>query len=413
MSLLGPYYRDRSRAFDEFPSVAAGGTTVATHKWYYNGILQRTTPKILYSGAGVVSNEWCSDEVHKIGRSGHYEDGGPLFLVRTSQSVKPVWDGTLTAPSGLSLFVYEGKLYPRFVAAAPAFTLTKTDTEGDVSSYGPEAWRKFKPGRPKANLATFIGEARDLPRLLQFRARQFKDVGGNYLNVQFGWIPFLSDILEMIKLSKNIERELAKIRASNGKWLLRHGSVAEDRNVSAVWSGSGSSSWYGFTPAIDSSYVRFSSIAASGQASYHRKVWFSGRFRYYIPEKELNSVRWRRDTIRKLYGASITPDVLWELMPWSWLIDYFSNAGDVFANLSQGYVDAVAKYAYVMGTTTYAQEQRSSFTAVDGQQVAGLIRRERIYKHRCTASPFGFGLEESDLSDKQKMILIALGLARS
>jgi hypothetical protein len=363
----------------------------------------------------MVSNEWCDDEVHKLkGPVDHYTVGGPLYLVKTSQSCPKLFEGQIVYnQSSASKYVFDGRLYPRFVAAAPSFSLIPKESESDISIYGPEAWAKFRPGRPKANLATFIGEARDLPRLLQFRLKAFRDLGSNYLNVQFGWIPFLNDIREMVKLSKTIELELDKIRKNNGKWFLREGSVKEEKYTTATWSGKGSSLWFGFTPSVHDGFVQFPTIEASGSASYERKVWFSGRFGYYIPVKELNSVRWRRNTIRKLYGLSLTPDVLWELMPWSWLIDYFTNAGEIFKNLSTGYVDAVAKYAYLMGTTRFAQEQQSSFKSSDGQLITGVIQRERSYKVRIGASPFGFGLTSDNLTVGQQMILAALGLSRS
>jgi hypothetical protein len=52
----------------------------------------------------------------------------------------------------------------------------------------------------------------------------------------------------------------------------------------------------------------------------------------------------RRLAIKAVLGYRLDPQTLYEIMPWSWLIDYFTNLGDIVAstrNLVPAYHDDV------------------------------------------------------------------------
>jgi hypothetical protein len=245
-------------------------------------------------------------------------------------------------------------------------------------------------------------------RVSEFRG--FKGTGRGYLAWKFGWECLVRDLKTMYQLQRNIDSKIHSIKVNNGKWLLRHGTVSSTQQTDTWESGI-----FGFSPCPVSDLWESSSPTSVTIGRLSRKVWFSGRFRYYIPEKELHTSQWRRKTIRKLYGLSITPEAAWELIPWSWLIDYFCNAGDIFANLSGGgrYVDAVAKYAYVMCMTERSVEQTNSFTDKRGNRYTARVKDVNSYKTRVSATAFGFGMEGGSLSPSQLAILAALGLSRS
>jgi hypothetical protein len=103
---------------------------------------------------------------------------------------------------------------------------------------------------------------------------------------------------------------------------------------------------------------------------------------------------------------------VWELTPWSWLADWFTNVGDVVANMSTGYAENLAaQYAYVMGTTQISTCWDTSLNTKQGV-IHNSSGYTETYKHRVGASPFGFGLTSNDFSARQWSILAALGLSR-
>jgi hypothetical protein len=102
------------------------------------------------------------------------------------------------------------------------------------------------------------------------------------------------------------------------------------------------------------------------------------------------------------------------LTPWSWLSDWVTNIGDVMASMSSIMFDNLcAKYAYVMGTTSQRvdYEGRNNYKLPTGPMTETWYA-EYIRKSRVAASPFGFGLTNSDFTARQWSILAALGLSR-
>jgi hypothetical protein len=54
-----------------------------------------------------------------------------------------------------------------------------------------------------------------------------------------------------------------------------------------------------------------------------------------------------------MFGFQPTPSLIYNLTPWTWLIDYFTNLGDLYDNLSRGVEDRlIAEYFYLMHERT-------------------------------------------------------------
>jgi hypothetical protein len=115
---------------------------------------------------------------------------------------------------------------------------------------------------------------------------------------------------------------------------------------------------------------------------------------------------------------SLTPEVIYNLVPWSWLFDYFTTTGGLFAALSEGLSEdqVVFQYAYIMreeiytDTMTYTQYMHTGVGTVT--PVTCSILREGTLRSRIEASLFGFGVSPEDLSPYQWSILGALGFSR-
>jgi len=81
------------------------------------------------------------------------------------------------------------------------------------------------------------------------------------------------------------------------------------------------------------------------------KKWFEGCFTYGLPSSSDN---WRKalgfgSDADQLFGIALSPSILWELTPWSWAVDWFSNAGQVINNVTNfGLAGLVLRYGYIM-----------------------------------------------------------------
>jgi hypothetical protein len=116
-----------------------------------------------------------------------------------------------------------------------------------------------------------------------------------------------------------------------------------------------------------------------------------------------------------LLGARLTPTALWNLAPWSWLVDWFSNASEVLQNFDAWMIDSqVLCYAYIMEHTlsTYTYTHIGNHSFHDASVRAPQVTLVSETKTRQRATPYGFGLTWDGLSNLQKSILGALGLTR-
>jgi hypothetical protein len=160
-------------------------------------------------------------------------------------------------------------------------------------------------------------------------------------------------------------------------------------------------------------------VFGSGVATVRRedKAWFEGAFRYYLPMGQTQEEKMQRYVIyaRKIMGIKLDPEVLWNLAPWSWAVDWFVNAGDVIHNISAlGRDGLVMQYGFAMASSEWTEDHACSFEYGVGftKSASGssAYMRKRTYKKRIPASPYGFGLLDADLTSRQKAIIAALGL---
>lgn len=384
----------------------------------------------------------CIDELHS---GPPYYSGGPFDLISGDdggQDVKMhgVYTQPLTSPSSCIKTVYKGgfictKRPPISgtglnIFNTPSSTILKNSTN-DATPYGPTGWKKFQPLKPGVELGVSIGEIRDMIPMFKKTAKRFiqlykvarkgnknpfsaKSVSGDWLTYQFGWLPFLSDIMGFIRTTQKLKARLDRLRDFNGQWERRGGIVYRNDDSADIESGS---NWS--FPVLNSAYQALVDygpyMAAKSKTTLttQTKIWFEGRFRYWLPEHDLE-LRWPPRLIAQLYGLSLTPALLWELMPWSWMIDWVSNVGDVISNASTlAEYNLATSYAYVMA------HQRKVYNISVYRPIGhGAMRTiswtypvER--KHRVEASsPFGFDVQWDGLSLRQLSILAALGISR-
>lgn len=311
-----------------------------------------------------------------------------------------------------------------------------------LASYGATAINRFSPLNPGASLGqtlveSITGGLPNIPLLksrcshirdnTKFLNRLSKKAGQEYLNGVFGWVPLLTDIRNVYKTWRTLNSKMEQIIRNNGRPIRRKGTLLKEQSVNTVENY--------FSPQFALPRASFEGVDSitypdpfgQSQPSMTTKtseeVWFSGSFRYYIPD--VTDDRWSRKAKLALFGLYPSPSLLYEVMPWSWLIDWFSNVGDVISNLSSnGIADLIVDYGYLMRHRKVTQtvsfgtvptfgfsETLSTTEPIAPSNLSVTITKETM--ERIAATPFGFGLQLEDLSDRQAAILVALGLSRN
>lgn len=340
----------------------------------------------------------CWDEIHPH----HPREGGPFSLCKiTTEHSRPL------AVTGYDTG-YVKHCYSAMREAVPMSSgSVPPDTLEECKGKGAAAWKKFRPARSDQNLGQFFAELRDFPSLFKFKLKKFKDLGSGYLNAQFGWAPFVADIRRFIQRAKRLDSQLERLKRQNNKWVRRGGDLysSEDQSISDN---------AGLQPANYCTVDTKRRIITEKE-----RCWFSGSFRYYIPG--LSDGSWGDFRMsRKIWGLELTPALVYELIPFSWLVDWCANVGDVVDNISSMTFDHMAaRTAYVMLHKEVIDRYEVGFTGRFTE--SGNVKSSSYFasttittetKARAKASPFGFETDWDLFSTFQLSILAALGITR-
>jgi hypothetical protein len=310
------------------------------------------------------------------------------------------------------------------------------DQEAILFALGGTAISRCRPGKPQVDFSTAIGELRKdgIPSVvgsIYSRSKSLRDVfrnsGDEYLNVQFGWIPLIRDLEKMSLVISNTREYLQAHEKKINKLLQRSYHFETQRGTSQGQSLSDAN--YELEPwtAKSGSSVRFG-VSTGLQdpielTSTMTKSHFSGGFRFYYPDisTALDDLAEFEHKANLLLGTRLDPEVLWNLQPWTWLVDWFVNFGDVLGNLSAIISDGlVMQYGYIMQENVISKEVtlprglwvRNSISASVFTQKPVTVTLDYHSKVRVKASPFGFGLTPEMFTPQQWAILAALGISR-
>jgi hypothetical protein len=337
------------------------------------------------------------------------------------------------------------------------------------------AWDKLKPVIPKASLAQFIYELKDLPGMLETSANAFHgqwralgtasefnplaidvldrgqfgrhrpfrqisipimhpdEVADHFLNHSFGWVPFISDLQKFLNVWNNTTKYISDIVRDNGVFVRKRRVLEESDDTSletftGVDSGTiPSSEMRGPSGFPLCKVMTVGGVSQKGFMTFStrtiKRTWACGSFKYYRPEFD-PSIYMADDsnfddlqTVQRLltlYGARINPTLLYKITPWTWLVDWFTGLGNYIQRLDDFVQDGiVARGLYVMQTQQKIMTKTCVLNFFSGP-VTLKFQRELTFKQRELAdSPYGFDVPWQNLSPRQWAILGAIGISRS
>jgi hypothetical protein len=287
-----------------------------------------------------------------------------------------------------------------------------------LMGHGTTGIARTLPTAPEISISTSLAELKDgLPSIIGSQLRKGpspSSVGGEYLNYEFGIAPMIRDVQDVLSLSKQYEELIRQFKRDNGR-LVRREITLVDTSTSSV---STVNNQYGYMGGGSGSAQAF---AYASKATYNTvdktRVWFSGAYKLAYP-LALDGALKDITEFNRVYGVIPTAETAWNLIPYSWLADWFTNVGDVIKNVSTLGNNLQLAYGYVM-----AEESRR-YRVYGDYLPTYLYTRPKVKpvyldtsfyysrKRRLKATPFGFSVAFADLSGKQKAILTALGLSR-
>lgn len=323
------------------------------------------------------------------------------------------WSGPLMVSSGMDNMPYRERDYP----------FSPIDLQ-----YGTKAIKNTIPTKSEANISQAIAELkRDLPKipaLSFFRSgKKFNpnNIGNEYLNWVFGVAPTIRDLQDVLKAIDKFDVNLQQYIRDSGQIVRRRYDFAPKTTVRTVFTDPQSMpdgmgvlmyrDWVGNF--FNDPYDAYGTLSLTEELT--ERYWFSGAYTYYLASLLSEGGAYVRGVqlARKLLGIDgLTPTLAYELAPWSWLLDWFANVGDLISNGTAFSRDGlVIRWGYLMRETRVKRTYTHSGVKFKNHPTGPFTMTEEFtQKLRVKATPFGFGLNPDTFTDNQWAILIALGL---
>lgn len=319
---------------------------------------------------------------------------------------------------------YSGPVYLKAPDAVDAFPTADSMSLNEAKLLGATAISQVLPTNSTAEVATFLGETLErLPSivgrgLLQSRFRDYREYGNEYLNIEFGWKPFVSDLQDIARSIRDADEILGSYRRNSGVFLRREFHFPHEESEVVI---SGPSRVLANPVSALGDYNLCPSDGGYGVRTItektERDVWLSAAFTYSMPlaDSFVNGFSRYRQFADKLLGVDPDLDTLWNLAPWSWMFDWFTNANEIVKNFTALHSDnLVMPYAYLMETKKVTRTHTMTDLRPKGGGIPSTLFQSfsTTRKTRFVASPYGFGFNWDGLSPRQLAILAALGISR-
>lgn len=358
----------------------------------------------------LTSTETCVDSSNDWRSIGNGDVGGTFDVSSTVYYPTPCVINDVSGSKAI-----RGTSVPLRFISGPGGPSTPVSTgELTLLSLGATAIARTAPTNPSFDLANALGElgGDGLPKVvgmqtLKEKARYLKNSGDEYLNAEFGWLPLVSDLRGFARTVQKSKQILDQFHKGSDQKIRRRYAFPSSQNDSVRFTGQDSVGGVLMYPSFGSN--------GTGQASdtVTLDTWFSGAFKYHVPMGNDYLSRFERHyaDAGKLLGVELTPSTVWELAPWSWAVDWFSNTGDVIRNISLlGKDGLVLEYGYLMDKFVQRTDLSVSVVALNKSYTGSLTTVTKRLKRR-RATPYGFGFDLGSLTASQEAVIVALGFS--
>jgi len=193
----------------------------------------------------------------------------------------------------------------------PLPTYPKSD-----SAYAAELIARTSPNRYDVNNLQNIVDLKDTPKLVKLAGDTILKKGaGAYLSWNFGWKPLISDVRKMLDFQNRVNKRAKEIHNLYEKGGLHRKRELDRVNQESTESFNTEGIWSGTTNTYK--------ISVSMQS----RKWGSIRWLpTTLPPRDESDIR--NQALRLVFGAELSPSAVWEAIPWTWLVDWFSDVGD-------------------------------------------------------------------------------------
>lgn len=240
------------------------------------------------------------------------------------------------------------------------FRQTANGQHLSVSGVPSEAWRctnavnRTNPSRPISDVPANALEAAGGVNRLHMAGTKLRQsiraAGSSYLSYQFMIRPLVTDTIKMLVAQDTLYRRVRELERLVGSKGLRR----------TVDHGKWSNQVHNPSVLVQSTYdtinVRMLTRTLVNARTHVRWAWDKDSGIRPTPDHI------RALTVRALRGGTLDFSTLWEILPWTWLIDWFGNVGEVLKttrNIIPARLVGVYPMLHTMTITTWPQKSET------------------------------------------------------
>lgn len=306
---------------------------------------------------------------------------------------------------GLCVSYAQPVLFPPSVAGS----------DNDLAKAGTKAISMCKPTNIFLDLSSSLAELlrEGIPKLgtrvWEEASDALRDAAAGHLTVQFGLQPIVNDVYASLDALIRADAAIKQYTRDSGK-IVRRGydfPLQTSEEVSIIGEGA---PYRHYSTQEQDAHWGTGKIYRTRKSEVRR--WFRGAFTYHLPlDDNLEEMSAAALRAKGLINLELTPETLWNIMPWSWAVDWFVPVDDYISYLQDMQSDGlVLRYGYLMEHSKCTD----TYTWVGNpNRSAGVLKLTTERKRRIRANPFGFGVSWNDLSPRQLSIAAALGITQS
>lgn len=254
------------------------------------------------------------------------------------------------------------------------------------------------PSKPSISLAVSIAELRELPSLVLKKHRRGQT--NSVVESEFGWAPMISDITKLFEFPDLMESRLKTLSLLKKEGQIRRRRTVWDETLTTI--------------GPQTTFKVFQIGRLEGRTSVTTTGTCSVTSRWKANSDISNIGDTEMASYARQLVLGMSPQMLissgWDLLPWSWCIDWFSNFGDFLSltNNTVAYPSGPACVSYVTDTVQKdLLNVRPSWASV-----SAACSRRREWQRFITAAAFpSFRLPV--LTGRQTLILSSIAFNRS
>ncbi|UJQ85540.1 MAG: putative maturation protein [Alehxovirus frumentivicinum] len=324
----------------------------------------------------------------------------------------------------LNGFLVAGSFTRQFKEHIPGITKIAIGTNASISLQLPSvgtvataALARSNPSKPAISMPNFLYELKDLPGMIRDIGnlkRQLNNVvvkgpqrvnaknsANHFLAYQMGWRPLINDLKKLLTFQADVDKKIRELEN-----LYNNGGL--QRKVrSPGWVASGEDIIFSNTPmeSVITTDIRCRVTRFTTAERWATVRWYPR----YRPDHRYSSKELARLARRLVFGVNgISAKQVWDAIPWTWLIGWFSNV-DEYLQAHSNTIPLIHSRPCVMTHTksTYSWTRLDSTSwCTGGNAVGGVETKVRTTSSGTLSAAIPF------LNGRQISILGALAIQR-